>query len=120
MSTERELHRLIDEMLGDDPRRALLAYRRLTDDHLAWLERRAVLAARRRGDSWMTIGRLLGRSRQSMQQRFARRFAVDELRPVPRQLSAGEAQEQRVLQILRDREHGSAVNREDDDDVVAW
>jgi IS30 family transposase len=117
MSTQRELHQLVDEMLGDDGRRALVAYRRITDDHLPWLERRAVLAARRHGDSWAIIGRLLGRSRQALQQRFDRQFTVDELRPVPRRLSAGEAQEQRVLRILRDRERRDGA---DDDDVVAW
>ncbi len=118
MSTQRELHQLVDEMLGDDARRALLAYRRFTEDHLPWLERRVVLAARRRGDSWAVIGRLLGRSRQALQQRFDRQFRADELQPVARRLSAGEAQEQRVLRILRERDRDRA--READDDVVGW
>jgi hypothetical protein len=63
------------------------------------------------------IGRLLGRSRQALQQRFDRKFTVAELRPVPRRSSAGEAQEQRVLQILRDR---GRDQRTDDDEVVSW
>ena len=123
MSTQRELHQLVDEMWGDDSRRALVAYRRITEDHLPWLERRAVLAARRRGDSWSMIGRLLGRSRQALQQRFDRQFTLDELRPVPRQLSAGEAQEQRVLRILRERDRDRERewgHSADDDDVVGW
>ena len=73
-----------------------------------------VLAARRRGDSWAVIGRLLGRSRQALQQRVDRQFRADELQPVARRLSAGEAQEQRVLRILRERDRDRA--READDD----
>jgi len=37
MSAQYELHQLVDEMLGDDSRWALVAYRRITEDHLRWL-----------------------------------------------------------------------------------
>jgi hypothetical protein len=80
MSAAAELHRLIDELLSDEDRRALSAYRRVADEQLPWLERRAVLLARRRGVSWAAIGRLLGRSRQAVQQRFDRAFTPAELR----------------------------------------
>jgi FdhD protein len=45
MAIRRELHHLLDEVLHDDPRRALIAGRRLSDDHLPWLEARAVASA---------------------------------------------------------------------------
>ena len=91
MSVHRELHSLVDDMIGDDSRRALVAYRRFSTEHLPWLERRAVLASRRRGDSWAAIGRLLGRTRQSVQERFDRTFSVDELRPPAPYVSEPEA-----------------------------
>lgn len=46
MAIRTELHHLLDEVLGDDPRRSLIAVRRLHDDHLPWLEARAVAKAR--------------------------------------------------------------------------
>lgn len=70
MAIRRELHDLLDEVLDDDPRRALIAVRRLRDDHAAWLEARAVTKAREHGWSWARIARLLGRSRQSVRERF--------------------------------------------------
>jgi hypothetical protein len=37
MTMQRELHALIDDALGDDARRALVAYRMLASEHLPWL-----------------------------------------------------------------------------------
>jgi hypothetical protein len=65
-----QLHLIIEDLLGDDPRRALIAYHRLVDDELPWIEQRAVGIARRDDWSWARIGRLLGRSRQAVQKRF--------------------------------------------------
>ena len=74
-----ELHRLINDALADDPRAALIACRRLADDELGSIERRAVQRARQSGWTWARIGRLLGRTRQSVRARFA---DVDEAAPL--------------------------------------
>lgn len=66
MDIRRELHRLVDDVLGDDPRRALIACRLLTDDHLPWMECKVIALARREGWSWRRIAQLLMRSRQSV------------------------------------------------------
>ena len=62
--------RHINDMLEDDPRRALIALRAFTEHDLPWLERRTVRAARRAGYSWGRMGRLLGQSRQGLRQRY--------------------------------------------------
>jgi hypothetical protein len=62
--------RHIDAMLADDPRQAMIALRAFTEHDLPWLERRTVREARRAGYSWARMGRLLGRSRQGLRQRF--------------------------------------------------
>ena len=56
MDVARELHQLIDDLLGDDPRRALIAYRRLTVDEMPWIEQRVVALARRNGWNFARIG----------------------------------------------------------------
>lgn len=95
MSVSRELHGLIDDLLEGEPRQALAAYRRLVEDQLPWLERKAVLAARQEQYQWAGIGRLLGRSRQAVQQRFDREFSADELAPVEALRCPGAAQERK-------------------------
>ena len=70
MDVRRDLNRIIDDVLGDDPRAALIACARLADDELPWLEQRVVALARREGWNWARIGRLLRRTRQSVRQRF--------------------------------------------------
>ena len=118
---ERELHSLIDDMISDDSRRALAAYRRFANEHLPWLERRAVLAGRQRGDSWAAIARLLGRSRQSVQQRFDRSFSIDELRAPTPFVSAPEAAHQFYAAVRQDlaRERW-ADEAADDNGLVGW
>ena len=54
-----QLHIIVEDWLGDDARRALIAYHRLVDDELPWIEQRVVGLARRDGWSWARIGRLL-------------------------------------------------------------
>lgn len=49
MDLHRELHLIVDHLLGDDPRRALTAYGRL-EAELPWLLRRAFAIAR--ADGW--------------------------------------------------------------------
>jgi IS30 family transposase len=121
MSVEREIHSLIDEMLGDDSRRSLAAYRRFSTEHLPWLERRAVLAGRRRGDSWAAIGRLLGRSRQSVQQRFDRSFSIDELRAPTQPLSAPDAAHHFYAMVRQDLARERRADAAGDDNgLVPW
>lgn len=64
------LHRLLDDVLGQDPRRALIAYRELANEHLPWLELRVVALGKREGWSLARMGRLLGLTRQTMHRRF--------------------------------------------------
>jgi hypothetical protein len=70
MDIGTRLHRLLDDVLGQDPRRALIAYRQLADEHLPWLELRVVALAKREGWSLARMGRLLGHSRQTMHRKF--------------------------------------------------
>ncbi|MEX2626675.1 MAG: hypothetical protein WD225_07305 [Ilumatobacteraceae bacterium] len=72
MAIRQELHRLLDDTLDEDPRRALIAVHRFQVLHLPWLEARAVAKAREHGWNWARIGRLLGRSRQAVRQRYVR------------------------------------------------
>jgi hypothetical protein len=63
------IDRLLDQALGDNPRLAVAAARRLRVE-FEWIEQRAVALARREGYDWGRIGRLLGVSRQSARSRF--------------------------------------------------
>jgi hypothetical protein len=58
MDLRRELHLMIDHLLGDDPRNALTALHRL-ERELPWLHRRAVSVARLEGWSDERIQRHL-------------------------------------------------------------
>ncbi len=121
MTVRQELHQLVDDLCGDDSKRALAAYRRISIDELPWLERRAVLAARRRGASWAAIGRLLGRSRQSVQQRFDRVFDVGELSRPPVALPPGRAERKRLDSVRSDLARDRRVDAAGDDgSLVAW
>ena len=70
MTVQRDLNHIIDDLLADDPRRALIAYRRLRDFELSWIEQRIVTLARRDDWPWARIARLLGTSRQNITKRF--------------------------------------------------
>ena len=105
---ERELQLLIHEILGWRTRPALASLRLLYDLYLPWLERRLVLRARRDGVSWTGIGRLLGRSRQAIQQRHhVPAHVTDGLAPV---LPAWYDEQERtelfelLVQLRRERE----------------
>jgi len=121
MSVDRELHGLIDDVLSDRPATALAAYRRLVDDQLPWLERRAVVTARRQGLSWAGIGRLLGRSHQSLIKRLGHTMKIDELVAPARPALHGD-EYQRDLDESIDRVHRQLrlQQMEDDDAVVPW
>jgi hypothetical protein len=64
-----ELIGMIDDALGADPKRALIASHRLKAE-VGWLTERSVALARREGYDWGRIGRLLGMTRQSARERF--------------------------------------------------
>ena len=70
MTRPADIRRDIELALGGDPRMSVVAVRRLGAENLQWLEDRAVRFARVEGYSWAQIGRLLGRSRQAVRQRF--------------------------------------------------
>jgi len=118
-----ELHRLINDALADDPRVALIACRRLSDDEFASIERRAVRRARQEGWTWARIGRLLGRTRQSVRARFADVDSAAPLRlpDLKKQWDPGAgdravARHQRALRLAREFD----AFAEDGSDVTPW
>ena len=70
MTCPSDIKRHVAEALGNDPQRAIVAVRRLVADDLPWLEARAVRLGRSEGYSWAVLGRMLGKSRQAIRQRF--------------------------------------------------
>ena len=70
MDIRIRLHNLVDGILGEDPRAALIAFHELHDAQMPWLEQRVVALARRERWSWARIARLLGRSRQDVHKRL--------------------------------------------------
>ena len=114
-------HRHIEDALGDDPRVALVAVRKLVEDDLPWLERRAVRLARANGFSWATIGRLLCRSRQAVRKRYG---AIDGTREPIVMPPVDDAQ--RVMAAIArsradDRRRRELAELDDGEvDAVAW
>ena len=103
---------------SSDPRLALAGVK-FMEEECEWLMVRAVRLARAAGYDWGRIGRLLGRSRQAVRQRFERLAPI--VGPLPpalvrRGIAAKEFDElyQRFADARRRREF------ETDDDVVAW
>ena len=70
MDIRTRLHHMVDDVLGQDPRAALIAFHELYDAQMPWLEQRVVALARRERWSWARIARLLGRSRQDVHRRL--------------------------------------------------
>lgn len=108
-----ELRHLLDDIVGSRTGPALAALRLLREVYLPWLERRLVRRARQEGMSWTGIGRLLGRSRQAIQQRHdVGAHVSDGLAPV---LPAwhdereGAARYELILQLRREREADAAA-----------
>ncbi|MCU0261106.1 MAG: hypothetical protein MUE78_08820 [Ilumatobacteraceae bacterium] len=110
MDLRRELHRLVDDALDHDPRRALIAVRLLADEHQPWLEERAVLTARAAGWSWARIGRLLGRTRQAV------RVKHQHLSPV----MSRPADDPLHRQLQRLAGTSRRLREFESDDVVGW
>ena len=121
MLSRVSLYNRIDEALGDDPRVALIAVRRLFDEELPWIELRAVRLARAKGHPWARIGRALGRSRQAIQQRYA--DVEHTWPPIPREpVGQAERQERAIAGIYRDanRRKALAAWEAQAGDVVPW
>jgi hypothetical protein len=70
MDVRHRLVAMIDDLLGNDPRAALVALPELRDEQVPWLEARAVALARRERWSWAKIGRVLQRSRQQLNRQY--------------------------------------------------
>ena len=111
MDVHLHLTSLIDDLLSDDPRAALIAYRRLAVDELPWLEQRVVALARREGWAWAPIARLLGRTRQSVHQRFHR--AMIALRPDP---SVAKHRQEATFASIADE----VRRRNEEEDPIGW
>ncbi len=123
MAKTDELHKLIIDALADDPRAALIACRRLADEELASIERNAVRRARQNGWTWARIGRLLGRTRQSVRARFADVDAAAPLGlPDPKKEwdpGAGDRAVARYQRALRLAQEFGAL-ADDGSDVTPW
>jgi len=120
MSTvRRELERMLDRSLSDDPRAALIASRQLGEE-TEWLLQRAVALARREQWSWGRIGRLLGVSRQAARQRFSR--TAPTVPPHRRADHQSEAtlHNRESERMLRQMKAGTWQLDRGDDEVVAW
>jgi hypothetical protein len=108
-------------VLTGRPAAALVAYRRLVDDYLPWVERRLVHRARRSGSSWAGLGRLLGRSRQAVQQRHDHTSNVGELSPPAPPPSRDVIEERQIESALADRRRRCAADdAERHGGLVAW
>jgi hypothetical protein len=81
MDIQRRLHAMIDDILGQDDRNALIAFHELHDHQMPWLEQRVIALARRENWGWARIGRLLDRSRQHLHQRFGKIVPIAAARP---------------------------------------
>lgn len=110
-----DLGRLVRDAGGSNPRLALASVRAL-EDELDWLLVRAIRLARDDGYDWGRIGRLLGRSRQSVRERFDRLAPRQPPLP-PHLLGRGDVERHRLdqyestadLRRRREFEAGDAV-----------
>lgn len=117
---EREVEWLVRQVLGDDPREALICHRILVEIYLPWLLRRAVGRARAEQRTWSGIARLLGRSRQAVQQRFDRAFGVADLLP-PVLPGSGHGVTKEYLRFLADsRRMRDVADAERRGELVPW
>jgi hypothetical protein len=119
MTRPADIRRDIDLALGGDARMSVVAVRRLGAENLRWLEDRAVRVARAEGYSWAQIGRLLGRSRQAVRQRFGNIDGT--VQPLP--LGPGNDEERVMSGWYRStactRRHREFLDT-DPSDVVPW
>lgn len=121
-SVDREVRWLIDGALGDDDAMALACLRTLHDEFLPWLTRRSVVRAHRAGRDWAMIGRLLGRSRQAVRQRYASPVSVASMRP-PRidwNDPVTEVQDHLARTIADLRREQAAADAERTGELIPW
>lgn len=112
----RQLIAMIDDVLDDDPKAALIAAHRLSQE-LVWLQQKAVATARVNGWGWGRIGRLLGMTRQGARKKFPLAPPV----PSPHTIAMNRyLKEQRESERLVQRFRHGTLGRPDDDDPVFW
>ena len=112
----RQLIAMIDDVLGDDPKAALIAAHRLSQE-LAWLQQKAVATARVNGWGWGRIGRLLGMTRQGARKKFPLAPPV----PSPHTIAMHRyLKEQREGERLVQRFRNGTLGRPDDEDPIFW
>ena len=112
-----DLRQLVRNAGSANPRTALAAVR-ILEDEVEWLLVRAVRLARTHGYDWGRIGRLLGRRRQSVRERFER--LAPRYGPLPPHVSERtdlERDESELQQRLADHRRRRQF---DSDDPVAW
>ncbi len=86
-----------------------------------WLRRRAVRMARQHGYDWGTIGRLLGRTRQSVRERFADDTEpLDPLPPHARGASDVDEYYRQLYERFADHRRRQAFCEAGDGEVVPW
>ena len=111
MDIRGRLHLMIDDILSDDPRAALIALRELSDHHIPWLEQRVVVLARRERWAWARIARLRGRSRQQIHKQF--RTIAPTIPHDP--MAASRRWELESIRLLNEYKAGSS-----NDEVAGW
>ena len=114
---DREMWALLRDVVGWRTGPALVGVALLADVYLPWVERRLVLRARREGISWTGIGRLLGRSRQAVQERHHRVVDAGDLLPPALPRSYVDIDRRDRAEVLADLRR---MREADADDVVAW
>ncbi|CAB4886268.1 unannotated protein [freshwater metagenome] len=119
MDIRSRLHVMVDDILGDDPRTALIAFRELSGEQLPWLEQRVVALARRDEWAWARIARLLGRSRQQVHQRF--RTLTPALPHDPMAAHRRwETEAARLLANVTGRASNARATSNSDDEAIPW
>jgi AraC-like DNA-binding protein len=121
MNIRARLHTMIDDILGQDPRDALIALRELNTHQMPWLEERVVALARRDEWSWARIARLLGQSRQQVHRRF--RLLAPSLPHDPMaEHRRWELETARLIAEVRRGRSSSAIvgDNHNDDEAVPW
>ncbi|MBK8332994.1 MAG: hypothetical protein IPL07_11565 [Acidimicrobiaceae bacterium] len=112
----RQLIAMIDDALGDDPRRALVAAHSLSRE-IDWLQQKAVALARVNGWGWGRIGRLLGITRQGAR----KKFPLAPPAPPPHVVAADRyLKEQREGERLVERFRNGTLSRPEEEDPVFW
>lgn len=114
----RQMIRLIDDALSDNPRAALVAARFLPGE-IEWLQRKAVMRARANGYDWGVISRLLAITRQGARQKYgpwrppaASPYTVA-MRRYRRPFEEGE-------QLLQRLKAGKPFRAREPDDPIFW